>query len=86
MERCGKMVAQNDSRRCVLEIGHEGECSPRHLPFRVVLKPALKERIVFEDDPYWTSMTRGDGMVIKVPTWVGEAVQYAIDHGWEVNQ
>jgi len=82
VHRCGKMVYQDDSRiRCCLERGHLRTVACQELPpvHRLDVQSYKQKREIYEEDPNFKSISRGDGMYFTVPTWVAEILERHAD-------
>lgn len=76
IELCGKAVYQNNSRiRCVLKYGHQGDCEPQRFPHKLRVSQFSRKVEHLEEDPNYKEVSRGDGMIYAVPTWIAEVLE-----------
>jgi len=55
--------------------GHEGFCRLKSKPHVLTVQPYQRKREIYEEDPEFKSVSRGDGLAFTVPTWVAEILQ-----------
>ena len=75
-EVCNKMIFQDDNNiRCCLLVGHDGICMPESPKAKLTVKPHLREKIIYEEDPRYKDVSRGDGLILTIPTWAAEILE-----------
>ena len=73
---CNRPVYQDDSRiRCYLPAGHNGGCLGKTPPPRLTVKPHLRTVSVYEEDPNYKDVSKGDGLIYTIPTWMAEILE-----------
>lgn len=77
---CNKMVYQDDSRAlCYLILGHDGDCKEKPSPRKLTIKPHMTAKTIYEEDPRYKEVSRGDASVWTVPTWIADILERHAD-------
>lgn len=79
---CGMMLYQDQSDRCALPVGHDGEHETQAMinwrP-KLEVKPSHRKVEHYEDDPRYREVSIGNGLIYTVPKWIADILERHAD-------